>query len=243
MRDELLTKGEVMSSKSNSGKELYPVIHCVGLGFGGTGHALANARIAFGNGADGVFLIGHKVHSGDMTYIYNHVRKSFPNMWIGINFLDVSINQQTESLLHLVRECIELNALWVDNMPNRDDQKLDVAIFAGVAFKYINPNPDGDELARACQQALQYCDVATTSGDKTGQPPSLEKLAAIHKNLAGRIPLAVASGVDAGNVTEMKPYVNKFLVASSIIERRGPLGTHEYLVPEKVRELADLIHA
>jgi predicted TIM-barrel enzyme len=94
----------------------------------------------------------------------------------------------------------------------------------------------------SCAQALLFAQVATTSGDKTGSPPSLEKLTAIRQNI-GQMPLAVASGVAAGNVVAMKPYVDKFLVASSITERSGPLGNHEYLVPEKVRELADIIHA
>lgn len=238
------TQGEPMSGKSNSGKELYPVIHCVGLEQGGPGHVLANVRVATENNADGVFLIGHRVPAADMVYMYDHVRKSFPDLWIGMNFLDASINLDPKGLRVLVRQCVGLNALWMDEMPNGDynDHKLDVGIFAGVAFKYINPSQDGDELAQACEQAIQFCDVATTSGDKTGSPPSVEKLATIRQHIGGQLPLAVASGVNAENIAEMKPYVDKFLVAPSIIRRDPERGNQEYLVPQKVRELADLIH-
>lgn len=244
MRGELLTKEKPMSSKSNSGKEFYPVIHCVALEQGGSGHALTNVRIATDNHVDGVFLIGHNVAADDLCTIYEQVRQQFPNLWIGINFLDVSINFKTLGMYHLLKKCIRLNALWVDQMPTqawKDDWNL--PIFAGVAFKYINPHQDGADLAGTCEDAVRFASVATTSGDKTGSPPNVEKLKEIKRLLAGRIPIAVASGIDSGNVVAMKPFVDIFMVASSIIKRDPDRGGQEYLVPEKVRELADLIHA
>lgn len=233
-----------MSSKSNSGKELYPVIHCIALEQGGPGHALANVRIAADNHADGVFLIGHRACSADMVYMYDHVRKQFPSLWIGINFLDTSINRDTKGMRTLVRQCQGLNALWTDEMPNGDynDHKLDIPIFGGVAFKGQNPYLVGEALYRACEDAIERGVLITTSGDSTGNPASVEKLEEIHHYINGRRPLAVASGVDASNVVAMKPFVDIFLVASSIIERNPSRGNQEYLVAEKVRRLADLIH-
>lgn len=225
-------------------KKFYPVIHCIELSQGGESHALANARIARDSHADGVFLIGHNMNCYNLCYIYDQVRAQHADMWIGINFLDVSIHRQPTTMLSIIQTCRNLNALWTDEMPLNPIWKneVNVDIFAGVAFKYIDPRQDGAALASSCEDAMRFASVATTSGDKTGSPPSVEKLKEIRRLLAGRLPLAVASGVSAKNVTAMKPFVDIFMVASSIIERDQSRGGHEHLVPEKVRELADLIH-
>lgn len=226
-------------------KKFYPVIHCVDpYEQQGIGHALANTRIAIENGADGVFLIGHGMHFSDLVYIYENVRKQFPEIWIGINFLDISHEKNWAGLSTIVNKCYKLNALWIDDMPS---EKLDttstVQIFGGVAFKYINPNIEGESLVSACNQAVNIVNIATTSGDRTGSAPNIVKLKLIKEILKGRIPLALASGVNSINVSNFLNDVDIFLVASSICERRHDLGNHEYLVPLKVHELAQIIHA
>jgi predicted TIM-barrel enzyme len=85
--------------------------------------------------------------------------------------------------------------------------------------------------------------VATTSGDKTGSPPDAEKLKLIKSYLDNTIPLAVASGVDENNVSDFLPFVDKFLVASSITERKSEYNNQEYFVPEKVSHLGNKIHS
>lgn len=227
-------------------KMFYPVLHCIDpYEKGGMGHALANVKVVRENGADGVFLIGHGVRSVDLCEIYAHVRKRHPDFWIGINFLDISINRHPQMMLRAVRQCTDLSALWTDEMPYGNNWKTTdhVPIFAGVAFKYMNPHQSGQSLEDACLRIATVADVATTSGDKTGSPPSLEKLKTIQMNLRGNAPLAVASGVSAENVEPMKAYVDCFLVASSIIERDAKRGHAEYFVPEKVRELEGIIHS
>ena len=227
-----------------STKKFFPVIHCVPLEDGGIGHALANTKVAMQNNADGVFLIGHRMVYDDLCYIYEHVRKQHPELWIGINFLDVSIHQQPNTMLDLVKKCEGLNALWTDMMPldSTWKEQLDVSIFSGVAFKYIDSQQSGAALESACQNAKRFCDIATTSGDKTGSPPDVQKLEAIKKYLDGKIPLAVASGVSEENVKKLLPYVDIFLVASSICEASKSLGGHEYLIPGRVKALAWKIH-
>ena len=224
-------------------KKFYPVIHCVTLKEDGINHALQNARIARTNGADGVFLIGHKVRSGELCHIYENVRKHHPNIWIGINFLDIAKSGNTIDLFSAVRKCSGLNGLWFDRLPDaRLDLPRTIEVFGGVAFKYIEPNIAGQALLIACERAVRTVDVATTSGSATGSAPEVLKLETISKLLGGRIPLAVASGVSADNVTEMLPHTDIFLVASSLIEKDPDYGGHEYLVPEHVRVCADKIH-
>ncbi len=228
-----------------SQKRLFPIIHCIcPREKGGIGHALANTKIALENGADGVFLIGHGVRHQDLICIYDHVRKQYPNAWIGVNFLDLTTNGiQKEKLLSAISECTDLSAVWMDALPSEElNIPPWIEIFAGVAFKYRNARADGEQLALQCDAAVAYANFATTSGEKTGSPPSISKLAKIHSLLAGRKPLAVSSGVNALNASEMLPYVDAFLVALSICSADPKRGGHEYLVPEKVAALGRIIH-
>lgn len=225
-------------------KLFYPVIHCINsISEDGFNHALRNTEIAKENGADGVFLIGHGMHCLDLHEIYECVRRHFPSFWIGINFLDLSCEKKWQRLVEMANQCSGLNGLWIDGMP---DHKLSVSshvqVFGGVAFKYINPHADGEALESACRAAVQIVDVVTTSGDKTGSAPDIAKLISIKRCLGDKNPLALASGVDADNVSAFMEYVDTFLVASSICERVPSHGNHEYLVQQKVRELAGLIH-
>lgn len=222
-------------------RKFYPVIHCIDpYTEGGIGHALTNTRIAQNNGADGVFLIGHNLVYLDLIEIYDSVRKQFPTMWIGINFLDIQPDKV--HLLNSYKNVLtNLNALWFDSLPI--GRQISKEVFGGVAFKYINANPSDEELKRACEQAILCCTTVTTSGDKTGEPPSVEKLAKIKVMLHGRAPLALASGASNYNVASFLPFVDTFLVATSITKRDKTCGNHEYLVSERVREFADLIHS
>ena len=222
-------------------KRFFPVIHCIDPFLqGGIGHALKNARIAYNNDADGIFLIGHKLTYLDLVEIYGHVRKEFPEKWIGVNFLDIPSGK-----LELLNSCqhllVGLNALWFDSLPI--GRIFPVEVFGGIAFKYRNANPSDEELARECNLAVTCVTTATTSGNKTGEPPSVEKLQKIKGLLQNKVPLALASGVTEENISSFLSTVDTFLVASSIIERRKDLGGHEYLIPEKVKALAAKIHA
>ena len=231
---------------TNSNKKFYPVIHCIDpYEKQGISHALINTRTAMENGADGIFLIGHGLRFDDLTHIYDRVREQFPTIWIGINFLDLSREGNLVQLSNIVHTCTGIDALWTDHLPNkRLNLPSKVKVFGGVAFKYIDPNQSGDALTRSCNKAVRHVDIATTSGVGTGYAPGLDKLGSIKEKLAGRIPLALASGVDSSNVSAFLEYVDIFLVASSISETRieTDLKKIDYLVPEKVRELADLIH-
>lgn len=220
-------------------KKFYPVIHCIDpFEKQGFGHALFNARIAYENGADGVFLIGHSIQYDTLIKIYENTRKQFPEKWIGINFLDRQVFL-LETLKTYSAELQGLNALWVDSSP---EQKIPrVEVFGGLAFKYQNPNPSDEDLVSQCETVTKYSTVATTSGDETGKPPLLKKIERIKEKI-GEFPLAIASGISEENVTSFLPFVDHFLVATSITERDSDRGNQEYFVPEKVRGLANLIH-
>src|SRR3990167_2185511 len=196
-------------------KRFFPVIHCVSpFTKQGTGHALLNTQIAFRGGADGVFLIGHNMPYTEVLYIYEQVRKQF-------------------------------FARWMDSLPEacRAMSQTDAELFGGVAFKYRDSDLMGEGLFMACQNALNYVDTVTTSGDKTGSPPDVAKVQAMREAIRPHDSLALASGVSVENVALFKPYVDTFLVASSITERRADRGGQEYLVQERLPPFPAAIHS
>ncbi len=218
----------------------YPVIHCLSYwNNGGAKHAIDNTRVALDNGADGVMLIGHELGHQDLCNTHNAVRGQFPTAWIGVNFLDIPANSANFNALERALNCIEANAIWLNGLAYQELTSLECEVFAGVAFKYLNPNPSDHQLAKEVSLAIDFANTITTSGDKTGSTPSIDKLKRIADLVSEQNPIAVASGVDATNVLEMKQHVQTFLVASSISVRYGQT---EHLAPKKVEWLGHLIH-
>lgn len=205
-------------------------------------NVVEQAKVAFDNGAGGIFLINHRVTANRLIRCYELVRSQYPDKFIGMNFLDLSgyqaIGKRPEGC----------DAIWMDHCEVHSDVPLvraqelhDYAehngqgktwrTFASVAFKYQlhEPRPEW-----AAEQASELFDVVVTSGAATGSPPELDKIR-VMKEAIGRRSLALASGVDTKNVQEYAQYVSCFMVATSISNEDDTLN------PEKVRELADLI--
>lgn len=217
-------------------KRILPVIHCVSLADGGIGHTLTNVKTAREVGADGVFLIGHSMCAHDLGQIYEIVRKQHPNFWVGMNFLDLGTNQAKLKLF--AKSCHNLNALWMDRLPEMDlDLDPKTQVFGGVAFKYVNSTMTGETLREECLRAEKLVTVPTTSGDATGLAPSITKLTEIRRYLKPGTRLAVASGVDALNFGNLIHLADDFLVASSISYRDESRGGYEYLHADKLFEL------
>jgi phosphoribosylanthranilate isomerase len=204
--------------------------------------ALQQSKIAFDNGAGGIFLINHRIKAYKLLDCYTLVRSNYPDSFIGINFLDL---YNFSGIRNLPEDC---DALWMDQPqvhsdipPNVANQISDYAnhsgqgktwrMFASVAFKYQmhEPRPEW-----AAEKASELFDVVVTSGAATGSPPEVDKIRVMYEAM-NRNPLALASGVDAQNVKDYLPYVSCFMVATSISNEDDTLN------PEKVRELADLI--
>jgi predicted TIM-barrel enzyme len=203
--------------------------------------AVEQAKVAMTNGADGLFLIDHGRTSKRLLLSYQKVRAALPNAWIGINFLDASPAEAVSLIPG------DAQALWIDDggidEANKDQplaqelyRKLcqlrpGVLLFGGVAFKYQGPVASP---ARAASLAVSCMDVVTTSGAGTGEAPDIDKIKAMKKAI-GTHKLAVASGLSAENAKEFAPYVDCFMVATSISD------TFHTLDPRKVAALADAL--
>lgn len=208
-----------------------------------TEQALEQSKIAFDNGADGIFLINHRIKANKLVECYYTVRFQYPDAFIGMNFLDLDA---FGALGKLPEGC---DALWMDDALIHSDEPLQRAYdvcdyannkgqgktfrtFTSIAFKYQRHEPRPEWAA---MRAAELFDVIVTSGAATGSPPEVDKIKSIYYSMSNRFILALASGVDAQNVQSYKPYVSCFMVATSISD------DNDMLIPEKVRELADLI--
>lgn len=125
-----------------------------------------------------------------------------------------------------------VQAIWTDGT-YVGRAPLNFEVFSGFAFKY---RPQPKDLASAAVDAIQSCHVLTTSGPGTGKPADVSKVQAI-RAAVGTHRVALASGVDVYNVGTFLPYVDDFLVATSINK------TFSEIDEGKARELADEIHS
>jgi hypothetical protein len=203
--------------------------------------ALRNARIAHDEGADGVFLINHKLHHTGLLPIYEVVRQQLPGLWTGLNCLNLG-----RDAVNVIPK--NTAGLWVDNAgvdenptPTaaaeefagiRQESRWEGLYFGGVAFKYQEEIHDVAQVARL---AMPFVDVITTSGPGTGHAADVRKIRAM-KEAIGDHPLAIASGITPENVHEFMPCADCFLVASGISD------SHTELNPARVRALVEKIN-
>ena len=186
---------------------------------------LRNVGIAKEAGADGVFLINHGSLSGEeLLDVYRGVRAVHPDWWIGINALDLGFSDS----LSLIPS--DVSGLWEDASGINEDvydtarvtrnrwrqrqerEDWQGLYFGSVAFKYQKKvrNP-----GRAAGLSMIYMDIVTTSGEATGSPADIAKIATMRRAL-GRSPLAVASGIAPENVDQYLGLVDCFIVATGV---------------------------
>lgn len=207
-------------------KKFLPIIRCLDPIKGiGRDHAVVNAKTAQQYGADGIFLIGRGISASLLCFIYEDVRGRCPDLWIGVNFLDLSEGQAIE-LFKMVERCRDLNGLWLNwTPPNAPLGLRDIDVFGGVPLTFDKPALTDNPLWLACEVAARNVNVATIS-----ETADMAKLAEARKYLGNRILLAYAGAVTTQNVDGYLPYVDTFMVEYGIV---GP----------EVETLADKIHA
>jgi uncharacterized protein len=196
---------------------------------------IRNTKIAIEGGADGVFLINHRMTWRKLLTVYESVRRKMPATWIGLNCLDLG-----QSAVQFVPSTTP--GLWVDsagvtdkgNTRARDFARSRLAsawrgiYFGGVAFKY---QPLVSDIAATALSAKEYVDVITTSGDQTGKPPSVEKIITMRRAI-GDHPLAIASGMTPDNI-------GNYLTADCFLVATGISGSFHDLDIKKVKRFSD----
>lgn len=234
---------------------VFPVVHVID-----SLQAVEQTAVAMDAGSDGVFLINHNRRGeDDLVHAFNAVTRSFPDTYVGLNFL----TRSSAGAFELVDELIGSgklhrapNALWCDDAIEFSEDHTEaksylrslkefrenhprlngIKLLGGVAFKYTSGYTDVPRIAAHDAEAYApFIDVITTSGEGTGHPPSPEKISAMKKVL-GDQELAVASGIDASNLQGYGADIDTVLIASSI-ETEPYSGIFD---PEKIREFVSL---
>lgn len=225
-------------------KRFFPVIHV-----NNSNQVKENILRAQRSKCDGVFLINHnQVSEQSFVYLIDEsvIKYQSDNFKIGVNFL--SFDNITALIMAQSLKC---KMLWVDNAGTDKDNLIEcqkvkglqesirdkVEYFGGVQFKY-QPKPDWN-LTVSIERSLPWVDVATLSGVATGVPAEIEKI----KNacrLFDSNRFALASGISEDNVELFLPYVDNFLVASSIIEIEDGV---EMFNSDRLQRLENKIHA
>mmetsp|Transcript_51121 Transcript_51121/g.102137 ORF Transcript_51121/g.102137 Transcript_51121/m.102137 type:complete len:336 (-) Transcript_51121:114-1121(-) len=235
---EKLTRATIKAKFGRSGADdrplVFVVIHALT-----TEQVAKNVEVAKEAGADGVFLINHDFDYPQLLPIIRHVRGLFPDLFLGSNFHTLNGADAFPILGRLAREGVKLDAFWADNacidheralpeqpmaakiLDTRASSGWDGLYFGGTAFKnprnhvkLCRPVPL-EASASVAATAAHYMDVVTTSGPASGEAPTIDKIQAMREGCK-ETPLAVASGVGADNVAQLAPYVDAFLVASSV---------------------------
>lgn len=155
-------------------KVFIPVIHAESLD-----QVQRNTRIAFENGADGIFLINHSISSEQLLDIYVKIRDQYPHSWIGLNLLGLSPLNAVEMIPD------NADGLWLDDggyddrlcNPRLNAMKVSFKLtakanwkgllFGGLAFKGQRPV---DNLEQATQSLSQEVDVITTAAQLLDNP-------------------------------------------------------------------------
>lgn len=185
--------------------------------------SMESIAVAVAANADGVFLINQGMNLPDIQELLREIRRVYPKLWIGLNILGMSGSQM---MSYIYDTGVRLQGLWADDHEDfrgfRSGHGEAIQLtFGGTAFKYQRQVKD-EALAGEARTALTFCNVPTTSGPATGEPPVVDKLKRLREGL-GDAPLAVASGVSPLNVRPMLPYAQAFLVATGIEQRFGVL--------------------
>ena len=219
-----------------------PVIHVLD-----RAQALRNIRLAAGVGVPGVFLINHDFPVGEFIPIITEVRKSAPNVWIGVNFLAMPGKEAFPILGRLYAKGCPVDAYWADDarIDERVERQTEADMtrkvysvcgwaglyFGGVAFKKQR-EIRREDFEHAARVAAPYVDVVTTSGTATGRAADVAKVSEFRTGLGDR-PLALASGVTPENVSDYAALVDCFLVATGI----NYAGDFYNIDPDRLGEL------
>lgn len=220
-----------------------PVVHCIN-----ERQVRENVDIAIREGADGVFLINQGgMDALGVASLARAISRDLPTEWacekgvrVRAPFVGINLLGDTDLAIAKALE-YNLSAIWTDNYqsvdpPGREQlASAGVLHFGGTAFKYQH-HVSRHQLPDAAEFSSKACDVVTTSGDRTGEPPTIDKIQLMRMGVEKHA-LGIASGITPENVNLYLAHTDAFLVATGIEVTFG------YLDPVKVRTVVTKAHA
>ncbi len=232
---------------NQTGAVILPVIHVLD-----TAQAERNIQTALDGGCPGVFLINHDFEKEKLLPIIRDVRKTFPDLWIGVNFLAVTGEFAFPILGQLQAQGTSVDGYWaddacIDERRDASDQPQAAAITAarqasgwqglyigGTAFKKQR-DVDPAHYARSAEIACNHMDVVVTSGVATGHAADLTKIKTFRAH-CGETALGLASGITPENAEQYKDDVDLFMVATGI----NFDGDFYNIDPDRLRKLMQI---
>ena len=218
-------------------KKLFPVIH-----ISSSSQVKKDISHAQEVGVDGVFLINHGLVSNNSFYniIESCIEFQTSLFPIGINFLGIENEKALDLALKFGTKMLWVDNAGVDSQPEIADKIYKQAIdkikyFGGVQFKYQSDRGKKD-IFDSIKSSLGIVEIPTLSGIGTGKAADLDFIKRAF-SAANGMSLAIASGISVDNVDFFLPYIDYFLVATSILDDSG-----YYLCPKKLKSLTNKIH-
>lgn len=180
----------------------------------------------------------------DLIHIFKEIKRKYPTLWIGCKFLD-SYNEKkffsTSDNKFINGVLIENPYLSIDKFKSDKLYKDWInSGFEGFYFGLLPFNSSEQSVnLSSIHNIINKLDILTISNDSEEENPSLEKF----KEIRNYIPegnstynkIAVSSDISIDSINKYIPYVNYFIISSSIEDSFGVLNE------QKVRELSNFI--
>jgi len=209
-----------------TGPVVTPVIHVLDVE-----QTARNIDIAMAGGVAGIFLINHDFPVDEFLPIVREIRRRYPTLWMGLNFLAVPGDRAFPVLAELEREGHRIDAYWADDACIDEHAPLDSQVAAnrikdvreqsgwngfylgGTCFKKQR-EVDVQNYGVSAELATHFMDAVCTSGVATGKEADINKISTFRKHIGEHV-LALASGITPANAGTYHQ-VDCFLVATGI---------------------------
>ncbi|MFZ4715841.1 MAG: hypothetical protein ACOYL6_19115 [Bacteriovoracaceae bacterium] len=204
--------------------------------------SIKDLEVSFENGADAIVFEGGDYNKMDANL--GEIRKRFPDKVIGVDFLGPDSNLYTYKETFALAKKHHLQIAWTDfsgvdlikEAPEvslhsiMSEKPKDVFYVSGIHMKYSTLIDENKTIELSALQAMGWVDGIVITGLKTGVVTDPEK-ARRARSVIGNYPLGSASGTAVDNVQTLTPYVDFFLVNTSISDK------NHRIIGEKVKAL------
>ena len=207
------------------GPAVLPVIHVID-----GAQTERNVRVLIGEGAAGCFLINHDFGVERFLPILADVRRKFPALWMGVNFLAVTGKDAFPVLGQLQRDGVLVDGYWADDAriderraADEQTEARDIAVAraasgwkglytGGTCFKKQRAVAE-EHYEYSARLATAFMDAVCTSGVATGQAADKSKIDTFRRGI-GDHAMTLASGITPENAHHYMNQVDAFMVAT-----------------------------
>jgi predicted TIM-barrel enzyme len=215
---------------------------------------LASTDAVVKGGGDAIILINARTEMPLYERVIDAVKKAHPDFPLGISALSYGPENLTEGVR--LAEKFDAQIVWTEVVPGTEFEFEDAGnayergqvttrafaqsvmekaparmLVSGVHMKYTR-NLDGRDFSQSMTYSLGSVDGINITGPKTGVRADVERIR-LARQLAGKWPLGLASGVSVENIGPVAQFIDYAIVGTSLKDPENALRTSE----ERVRAL------